>query len=142
MNQDLEHLRLLSIFHYVVAGLVALFACIPFLHLFMGFAMIHHWGDWGPSPPPMFVGWMLIAFAAFFISCGWALAICIALSGKFLAERRHHTYCIVIAALSCLFAPFGTVLGVFTLLVLLRDSVKRLFDGTAAAPLPAANPPS
>ena len=29
MNEDLEHLRLLSIFHYVVAGIGALFACLP-----------------------------------------------------------------------------------------------------------------
>ena len=36
MNQDLEHLRLLSIFHYVVAGLGALISCIP-LH------SLDHW---------------------------------------------------------------------------------------------------
>ena len=36
MNQDSEHLKLLSIFHYVVGGMAALFACIPFIHFFMG----------------------------------------------------------------------------------------------------------
>ena len=40
MNQDLEHLRLLSIFHYVVAGLAALFALIPVFHLVFGIAMV------------------------------------------------------------------------------------------------------
>jgi hypothetical protein len=29
MNQDLEHLKLLSIFHYVVAGVIGLMARIP-----------------------------------------------------------------------------------------------------------------
>jgi hypothetical protein len=36
MNKDLEHLRLLSIFHYVVGGILALFACFPIIHLIMG----------------------------------------------------------------------------------------------------------
>ena len=31
------------------------------------------------------------------------------------------------AGLECILMPFGTVLGVFTLIVLMRDSVKALF---------------
>jgi hypothetical protein len=31
------------------------------------------------------------------------------------------------AGVACMFMPFGTVLGVFTIVVLLRDSVKELF---------------
>jgi hypothetical protein len=33
----------------------------------------------------------------------------------------------VIACIECLFMPFGTILGVFTLIVLSRESVKKLF---------------
>jgi hypothetical protein len=33
-----------------------------------------------------------------------------------------------VAALCCAFFPFGTVLGVFTILVLVRPSVKALFE--------------
>ncbi len=40
MNQDLDHLRLLAIFHYVVAGLAALVACFPLIHLVMGLVFI------------------------------------------------------------------------------------------------------
>ena len=40
MNQDLEHLRLLSIFHYVVAGITAFFACFPVFHLVFGLVML------------------------------------------------------------------------------------------------------
>jgi len=36
MKQDLEQLKLLAIFHYVVAGMAAMVACIPFLHLGSG----------------------------------------------------------------------------------------------------------
>ena len=36
MNQDAEHLKLLSIFHYVVGGLLGCCACIPIFHLIFG----------------------------------------------------------------------------------------------------------
>jgi hypothetical protein len=36
MNQDREHLRLLAIFHYVVAGLAALFSFFPLLYTTVG----------------------------------------------------------------------------------------------------------
>ena len=45
MNQDSEHLRLLSIFHYVVAGVAAFCSFFPLLYTVMGFvfvALSHH----------------------------------------------------------------------------------------------------
>jgi len=39
MNQDEEHPRLLAIFHYVCAGMVALFACFPIIHLVLGITL-------------------------------------------------------------------------------------------------------
>jgi len=36
MNQDAEHLQLLAIFHYVVAGLAALFSFFPLLYTTIG----------------------------------------------------------------------------------------------------------
>jgi hypothetical protein len=35
------------------------------------------------------------------------------------------------ACIECLFIPFGTILGVFTIIVLSRESVKTLFSTTA-----------
>ena len=40
--------------------------------------------------------------------------------------------CIVMAALACLSMPFGTVLGVFTIIVLARPSVQALFSRPVA----------
>jgi hypothetical protein len=34
------------------------------------------------------------------------------------------------AGINCIFIPIGTVLGVFTIIVLTRDSVKELFGET------------
>ena len=41
MDQDLEHIRLLSVFHYVVGGIAALFSCFPFIHLAVGIALLN-----------------------------------------------------------------------------------------------------
>ena len=35
MNQDEEHLKLLSTFHYILAGMAGLFALFPIFHLIM-----------------------------------------------------------------------------------------------------------
>lgn len=131
--QDLEHLRLLSIFHYVVAGLAALFACFPLFHLVFGVAMVSGWGEM-PQEDPMAVtmGWFFIVVASIVILCGWAFAVCLVVAGRALARRRRYMFCLVMAAVECIFMPFGTVLGVFTIVVLMRDSVRELF-GVAEA---------
>ncbi len=40
-------------------------------------------------------------------------------------------FCLVMACVACLFMPFGTVLGVFTIIVLARPSVQTLFSRPA-----------
>ncbi len=56
------------------------------------------------------------------------------LTGRFLSRRQHHTFCVVISALNCMYMPLGTALGVFTILVLQRPSVRTLF-GVPAPPM-------
>ena len=129
MNQDLEHLKWLSISFYVYAGLTALFSCIPFIHLSIGIAMVTgSFGDDVKAPPQAF-GWFFIGIASIFILLGFTLAVCNFLAGKYLKQQKNYTFCFVIAVISCMFAPLGTVLGVFTIIVLLRESVKGLFNG-------------
>lgn len=129
MNQDEEHLRLLSIFHYVVGGITALFACFPIIHLVVGLAMLL--GAFADNNgPPAFVGLFFVVIAGCFILAGWALAICLFIAGGYLKSRKHYTFCLVIAGISCMLMPFGTVLGVFTIIVLMRPSVKEMFEGS------------
>jgi hypothetical protein len=126
-SQDADHLRLLSIFHYVVAGMFALFAMFPVIYLVIGIAIVTGVFDSGAEPPPPFLGWMFIIAAVFFMTCGLAMAICVALAGRRLARRTNYLYCLVIAGIECIFMPFGTVLGVFTIIVLMRPTVKEMF---------------
>jgi hypothetical protein len=136
VNQDEEHLRLLAVFHYVAAGIAALFALFPVIHLIVGLFLVFgasHFKN-GGTPPPPFVGWFFIIFACFFILAGLTMAILILINGRCLAKRRHYTFCQVMSGIECLFMPFGTILGVFTLVVLSRPSVKPLFGQNPAAP--------
>jgi hypothetical protein len=135
MNQDEEHLRLLSIFHYVCAGLAAFFACIPGIYIILGLVLLFASESFaGPSrdQPPAFVGVIFIMFGGIMMLFGWALAASLAYAGRCLSQRRHHTFCLVMAGIACMFMPFGTILGIFTILVLVRPTIKPLF--TAAVP--------
>lgn len=124
--RDREHLRLLSVFHYVVAALTTVFSLFPVVHLVLGILMIRGRLDDG-DPAAATVGWFFTLFSAIWIVVGLALALAILLAGRFLHRGDHYTYCLVVAGLECIIMPFGTVLGVFTLIVLLRDSVRALF---------------
>jgi hypothetical protein len=133
-SEHLEHLRLLSIFHYVVAGLIALVSLLPGLQLVLGLLMAG--GQLAPEDEGSRVaGFCLSGCASFFLALGLGFAALIALAGRSLAERRRYTYCLVAATILCLFVPFGTVLGVLTIVVLVQPPVKALFGIPAPAAL-------
>jgi hypothetical protein len=138
VKRDLEHLKLLTVFHFVLAALVALMGSIFIFHLVMGIMMLR--GTFpGPKPgtpngPPFFMPWLFIGFGAAMVFFGWALGILLAIAGYCLSRRRRWMFCCVVAGIACLNAPLGTALGVCTLLVLLRPSVKDLFAGKIVEP--------
>jgi len=128
-----EQLRLLSIFHYVVAGLAALFACFPIIHLTLGLLMVfapETFHNKGNNPPPAFLGWFFIIFAGVFILAGWTFAAFVLAAGRFLAKRKHYMFCLVMGGVECMFMPFGTVLGIFTIIFLIQEPVKQLFNSS------------
>jgi hypothetical protein len=128
-NQDEQYLKLLSIFHYVVGGLTALFACFPIFHLIIGFGMM--FGGFGPPDeefPFRLFGLMFTVIPACIILLGWALAGSMVATGYFLSTRQRYMFCLVVAGIECIFIPFGTVLGVFTIIVLVKPGVKAMFE--------------
>jgi hypothetical protein len=128
MDDDDRYLELLGIFHYVVAGILALFGLFPIIHLIMGIAIITGaFDDGGGNPPPAWFGMIFISVALMVMVCTWALAAAVCLAGSRLKQHTNYTYCLVVAAIQCMFMPFGTVLGIFTIIVLMRPTVKALF---------------
>src|SRR6266536_883789 len=74
MNQDKEHLRLLAIFHYIVAGLAALFSFFPLLYTTIGaifiFVARHGTAKPGEELPPEFLGWIFVGLGSFLFLLG------------------------------------------------------------------------
>jgi hypothetical protein len=136
MDGDTERLDLLAIFHYVVAGLAALFSFFPLLYTAVGvifiFAARHGTAKPGEELPPEFLGWIFVGVGSFLFLLGIAMAICILIGGRCLSRRNCYSFALVMACIECLFVPFGTILGVFTIVVLSRESVKALFSAAQA----------
>ena len=127
---DTEHLRLLAIFHFVAAALSLVgvgFSSLYFVMFQAIFSNPEIWAQSQQGPPPAELMTVFRYFLALFI--GWFLVSCVGnlLSGLFLRARRHRTFSMVIAAINCLHIPIGTMLGIFTFIVLGRDSVRKLY---------------
>ena len=135
MNNDEQPLKLLSIFHYVVAGITACSGCLPIIHLVLGIAFLS--GRFEPHnqsrEEAVVIGWVFTGAAVFMILALWSFAVLMLFAGRCIQQRLRPTFCLVVAALECLWMPFGTVLGVFTIVVLMRPSVQQLF-GEGADP--------
>ena len=48
-------------------------------------------------------------------------------SGRCLAGGPRYLYCLVMGGVECIVLPFGAVLGIFTIIVLVKESVQDLF---------------
>ncbi len=131
-RQDLEHLKLLSIFYYIVGGLYGLFSCFPLIYIGLGLMMLLAPQTFKPDPPPPLLAWFVAGAGIVGSLLLWALTVCLVLTGRFLSQRRGYIFCLVVAGILCAWFPFGTVLGVFTFVVLTRPSVRELFRRPAA----------
>ena len=130
---DDEHLRLLSLGHYLTGGMHVAFASLFLFHFIFVMVGVLHPELFQPKdkshPGPddgMFVifAWVL----GFFILAGWSFGALTIFSGRSIKARKRRAFTFVMACLNTLLIPFGTVLGVFTLVVLSRPSVKRLYE--------------
>jgi hypothetical protein len=100
-----------------------LIGLFPIIHITIGIMMIT--GRIANSPPN--VGFVFVGVGAMMIMLFWGIAGCLIISGRFLNQRRHYMFSFVVAAISCLQVPFGTLLGIFTIIVLSRQSVKAIY---------------
>lgn len=128
---DATHLRLLSICHYVMAGFIGLLSLFPVIYLVLGIGLIAGampaQGSLADSVGSKGIGWLFVGLAVLFICLGAAWASLLVHAGRCLVQRRRHTLCMVVAAIACTGMPLGTLLGVFTLVVLTRASVRNSF---------------
>ena len=128
---DADHLKLLAIFHYVVAGLAVLGLGFILLHYMMMHSIMTRPDIWknqkdgGPTPAEFFAifRWFYLVMGALFI----AASVANLLSALFLRKRKHRIFSLIVAGINCAQFPIGTALGVFTFIVLMRNSVRESY---------------
>jgi energy-converting hydrogenase Eha subunit E len=142
---DEEHMRLLAIGYFVTGGTYSVLAFFPIIYIVMGLFLALGMPDLprdGPGPGPVFMGWL-------FAIVGFVLMIVLSTVGtlqlyvgRCIGRRKFQTLCMVAAGISCIFIPFGTLLGIFTFIVLGRPSVQVQFRARSLAKPPLPPPPS
>lgn len=136
-KKDADHLRALAICHFVMAGLAALGIGFLALHYNLMSSVLQEPGMFGQGEEAAQARSLFAAFQWFYVIFGIFLAAGATLnllSGLWIRARRRRLFSLVVAGLNCLQMPLGTILGVFTFIVLLRDSVRALYEAPPAAP--------
>ena len=145
-----EHINLLAIFYYIAGilslfgGFMAMLVIVIFLFLMSNsqpdtlevsipthsgshVLLQHELPNQHPSNfPPQNTGaasgiFIVLVLIIFLFSL--AQAIINILSGRFMKQRKHRTFSLIVAGLNCLSIPLGLALGIFTFVVLTRSSV-------------------
>ena len=133
--QDEQHLRLLSIFYYLYAGLTAILGCSLALVYVVGGLAVAAASEGiaadDPSLSPATIRGVALGVAVVVAIVGlgiaWLLAGLFLYTGRCIANRRHRIFCLVMAALTCLSFPLGTALGVYSFFALSRPGVMEMF---------------
>jgi hypothetical protein len=135
LARDRHHLRTLSTWYFVaaiplgVAGLVSVW----YVLILTAILIMEAGTERGKSLEEMCVAIGVMAVISLLI---WALFGGVVTAARALRAHKRYLFCVVMATLIAAVPPLGTLLGVFTNVVLVRDSVKELFthgDGAFAA---------
>jgi hypothetical protein len=138
-DKDKDHVLLLSIFHFILAGMGVLYLAFLVLHYAMMHAVFsnpHMWDQMKdnnghpvqmPFNPTVFFN-IFVWFYVFMGAWGITSIVLNLAAGLKLRQWQSRTFVLCVAGFNCINIPFGTVLGVFTIVVLTRDSMRGRFD--------------
>jgi hypothetical protein len=120
-NPHPQELRHLPALHYALAGVLALVTLGLLGPILSGWGALAHperhvslvSGDaLGPASGGM---WIFLLLGSGTILYGAVLSVAVALTGRAIARRRSHGFCIATSVLSTFFFPLGTLLGFHTI---------------------------
>jgi hypothetical protein len=136
--QDVEQLKIVAILYYVVAGVIALTGFASIIHLGIGLAMLSGIIETKPDEEQglRVMGAVFTGLALLWMLLWWAMAALVAYGARNLQRRRNWLLAMIIAGLLCLHTPLGTLLGVFTFLILMRPNVKAVFQASSQLTAP------
>lgn len=131
-NDSSQHLKVLSIVYYVFAGIMGLLSCIPFIHIFLGISALNNpemfEGESNPEEASKMFGYLFTGIGSLVVLIGWTVTILTFLTGRFIGKQQRWLYCMVMSGILCLSFPFGTVLGITSLILLSKPQYKSLFE--------------
>ena len=125
---DEEHLKLLRIGYFVSAAMTGFVSLFGLLYAFIGFFVLASNPALAGPDSPAFVGWVMGVLGLCFGVGAVALTAAKIYTGQCLKQRRARIFCLVTAAITTLGIPEGSLLGIWTFMVLNRPSVSRMFD--------------
>ncbi|MCK5785608.1 MAG: hypothetical protein KAH54_03510 [Candidatus Sabulitectum sp.] len=129
-RQDSDLLSIVSIFHYVLGGFQMLFSLIGLVYVAMGILMASGAMESSSgNPPPAEMGWVFGAVGVVFVLVFITMGILTIRTGINISKRRRRTFCIVIDSILCMIVPFGTIVGVFGLVLLTKPENAEEFQG-------------
>jgi len=143
MDTTQHDLKILSICYYIMAGITGgnVFLVGGYIVFFSAILANVPLRDASGKGLPGFIPTLLAAIGAAMIGFGFLSAACMAFAAWSLPKRRNYVLIMAAAVLNCLQVPFGTVLGVFTFVVLNRPGVRESFrTGPPVLPPPLPLP--
>lgn len=130
---DNEHLKLLTLFHYISGGLTLALTLFIGGYFFLIFAIIASAGleqEFDSSINSEFPEVFLTIFVTIMvIILIFVLAFGVAqiVSGRLIEQRKMRWFSFTIAIINLLSLPYGTILGVLTIIVLDKQSIKEKY---------------
>ena len=150
----LDRLRVLSIAYYISGAIGAVFVSFLLIHFFvlLGFSFVPA-SQWDtpaqttrsaqhapasplpmPSPtssgaqaPPVIIFRIIAGVIGLIIICGWTLGALTAYAGHCIKKRKHKLFIYIMAGINCIWIPYGTLLGVATILLFQWPEVQAEF---------------
>jgi hypothetical protein len=121
---DTSNLKILSFFQYIVAILFFCAGFVPFLYLIFGTLFVVAGASQGADTEG---GGLIAAGGIIIMALGilagggcWLMGFLYFLTGRWLKRGKHYLFCMIMAVIECCFMPFGTILGILTIFLLLN----------------------
>ena len=151
----IDRLRLLSLAYYLSGAIGAAFVSFLLIHffLFLGFSFVpaSQWNAPVPTPasaqhalplaipsaspssnsnqgPPPILFRIVAGVIGVIIICGWTLGALTAYAGRCIKKRKHKLFIYIMAGINCIWIPYGTLLGIATILLFQWPEVQAQFE--------------
>ncbi len=124
---DNEHLNLLSIFYFIFGGLTLFtsFILLAYITIFSAIFSNIPINDSDLGEFPLDILFYIVTGIFIFI---FAYGILLIIAGVNIRKKTNRIFSLITGSIAIMSFPFGTALGVFSIIVLTRNSVAELYS--------------